>query len=199
MGCKGAKEASEGGGERHPSCCCTSLPEPPVAALTSVRLQLCEIAVAAATAAAASLLPSSPISISRSRGDSHRVTIHDCGAIHDPSSCGVCRVGPRTKTINGNAYPHFSLQVRWMPPEQVPLTHTSLTFPLQMGSAGSKPGAPSPSQPSDAPVIGTAPAPTVGKSGKKICCSCPETKAVRFWSPFSRLDKLDSSSQMHAT
>lgn len=50
-----------------------------------------------------------------------------------------------------------------------------------MGSSGSKgaepPGASSPSQVS-APVVAATPAPKVGKSGKKICCSCPETKAV---------------------
>jgi cytochrome c oxidase assembly protein subunit 17 len=29
------------------------------------------------------------------------------------------------------------------------------------------------------PKVESKPAPVVGKSGKKICCSCPETKEVR--------------------
>ncbi|CAM9584813.1 unnamed protein product [Scytosiphon promiscuus] len=51
-----------------------------------------------------------------------------------------------------------------------------------MGSSGSKgtepPGGSSPPQ-VPVPAAVAAPAPKVGKSGKKICCSCPETKAAR--------------------
>ncbi len=88
MGCQRAEEASEGGGERRPSCCCPGLPEPPEAPST-VRLQLCQIAVATAAAAATSFLPSSPGSISRTCGDSHRSTIHRCAAVvHGNGDCG---------------------------------------------------------------------------------------------------------------
>ncbi|CAM9867243.1 unnamed protein product [Ectocarpus sp. 12 AP-2014] len=52
-----------------------------------------------------------------------------------------------------------------------------------MGSSGSKqtepPGATPSSSQTLVPVSGTAKPPKVGKSGKKICCSCPDTKAAR--------------------
>ena len=31
----------------------------------------------------------------------------------------------------------------------------------------------------EAPVAAATPAPKLGKSGKKICCSCPDTKNLR--------------------
>ncbi|CAM9404258.1 unnamed protein product [Sphacelaria rigidula] len=49
-----------------------------------------------------------------------------------------------------------------------------------MGSSDSKPEEPpevSQATPTDAE--GQACGPKVGKSGKKICCSCPDTKAMR--------------------
>ncbi|CAM9236242.1 unnamed protein product [Pylaiella littoralis] len=49
-----------------------------------------------------------------------------------------------------------------------------------MGSSGSKTEPPNPSQPGLTPLAGAqAASPKVGKSGKKICCSCPDTKAAR--------------------
>lgn len=49
-----------------------------------------------------------------------------------------------------------------------------------MGSSGSKTEPPSTAQQVEVRLADKASAPKVGKSGKKICCSCPETKAVSF-------------------
>jgi cytochrome c oxidase assembly protein subunit 17 len=38
---------------------------------------------------------------------------------------------------------------------------------------------PAPATPAATGASGSCPAPKLGKSGKKICCSCPETKLVR--------------------
>lgn len=52
-----------------------------------------------------------------------------------------------------------------------------------MGLSDSKPEPPqsnTPAQPPDTPATEIGKTPKLGKSGKKICCSCPETKAVSF-------------------
>mmetsp|Transcript_46471 Transcript_46471/g.68695 ORF Transcript_46471/g.68695 Transcript_46471/m.68695 type:complete len:84 (-) Transcript_46471:294-545(-) len=50
-----------------------------------------------------------------------------------------------------------------------------------MGQSASTPssGSGDTSKSANAPVAHSTPNPKVGKSGKKICCSCPETKKAR--------------------
>eukprot|EP00903_Cladosiphon_okamuranus_P010782 g10188.t1 len=48
-----------------------------------------------------------------------------------------------------------------------------------MGTSGSKPEPPSTAKHVETRRAEDASSPKVGKSGKKICCSCPETKAAR--------------------
>eukprot|EP00752_Nemacystus_decipiens_P006759 g6069.t1 len=48
-----------------------------------------------------------------------------------------------------------------------------------MGSSGSKPEPVNTAKHVEARLAGNVSAPKTGKSGKKICCSCPETKAAR--------------------
>ena len=98
-----------------------------------------------------------------------------------PPGCGVSYTGsPKHPPPPFPLFPLVCVPLAWAEIPSHPLTHAA------MGSSGSKPEPPSTSQQVETRLAGNASAPKTGKSGKKICCSCPETKAVRFTFVFLR-------------